>query len=291
MTCFDELRDSLVSLNATLQQQVVEFAREEADRVSGSSTSGTIPLLNAVRLEYCFLISPAISATSVQRFVCKVVCRYRKLCGANGQSDESVSQLTTLACMATLRTTHPEQEKPNGHSLQHVSVLRSAFLLRYCLTRSKDDYPTLVVLTRLLILLGTVSLSAVMFMKLSIKNLQWENAGHLLLTRLSTVHPGRTHGDEPKFDPLQTLDLALTANDNSVKSVRRHIMAGLNHKSYMNVMETIGLREDLKRSFSKQLYIVENARVKRLRDLLDSEKQPLKLSEWRRLYFIVNGMT
>ena len=279
MTCFDELRDPLASLDATLQQHVVEFASEEADIISESSTSSTIPLLNAVRLEYCFLFSPAMSATFAQDFVCKVVCRYGKLCGTNGKSDESVSQLAMLACMATLRATHAKQERQSGHSLQPVSLLRSAFLLRYCLTRSKDDYPTLVVLTRLLILLGAVSLSALIFKKLNIKNLQWENAGHLLLTRLSTLHPQRTNADDGIFDPLQTLDVALVANNNSVKSVTRHIMAGLNHKSYVNAMETIRLREDLKSSFSKQLYIVERTRVRRLRDLSESGKEPLSFGE------------
>jgi N-terminal acetyltransferase B complex non-catalytic subunit len=290
LTCFDELRAPVGLLDAPFQQRLVEFSQDEARKLSQLPTASPMVLLNALKLEYCFLVSPATSATITRDFVCKIVCRYREFCSANRQSDESVAQLAMLACTATLRATHVEQENKGNPNLQYVSYLQAAFLLRYCLTRMKDDYPTLVVLTRLLTLLGAVSFSAIIFKKLSIKNLQWENAGHLLLTRLSTLHPQGSNGDEGTFDPLQTLDVAMAANANSIRSVRRHIMAGLNHKSYVNVVETIGLREDLRKSFSKQLYEVEATRAKRLRDLPDSEREPFSSGKWHIPHLIFEDM-
>ena len=294
LACFDEFRDAVGVLDTALQRRFVELAREEGSRFSEALASSITPVLNALKLEYCFLISPSVSAMLARDFVCKVVRRYEEFCNTDRGSDQSVAQLAMLACMTMFHVTHTGQERINDRKFQHVSFLQTVFLLRHCLTRCRDDYPTLVVLSRILTLLGTVSFSASIIQKLSIKNLQWENAGHLLITRLSTLHPQRSNGDEGTFDPLQTLDLAVAANANSVRSVRRHIMAGLNHKSYVNVIETIELREDLKKSFSKQLYDVESARIKRLRDLPGPEREPLSSGEEqttplidRRLYVLM----
>ena len=270
LSCFDELRAPLQVLQTNLQRDFVNFALQTANTQSESRTSSVVPHLNTLKFEYCFFISPNSAVQSAQDFCCKVIDTYQQFCTTKKDSGEPGAQLVMLACMALLRPTQPVQEYTVDRNLQKTSYLQAAFLLRYCLTRCKDNYPTLVVLTRILTFLGAVSLSTTFFKRLSIKNLQWENAGHLLLTRLSTLHPHQTKGNEDAFDPLQMLDLAMTANTTSVRSVRRLIMVGFNHKSYVNVMETISLRKDLKKSFSKQMYCIENARVHRLRNIPSS---------------------
>lgn len=290
LTCFDEFRNVVGKLNPALQKRFVELAQDEGSRFSESVASSMTPVLNAVKMEYCFLISPSMSAMLVRGFVYKVIRKYDKFSHMDRCSGPSLAQLAVVACMTLFRAAQVEREKTNKSDLQHVSFLQTAFLLRHCLTRCRDDYPSLVVLSRVLTLLGAVSFSALIFQKLSVKNLQWENAGHLLITRLSTLHPQRSYGEEEMFDPLQTLDLAVTANVNSVRSVRRHIMAGLNHKSYINVIETVELRENLKRSFSKQLYELESGRIRGLRDLPGPETEPLwSGEEWTNPRIVVIG--
>jgi N-terminal acetyltransferase B complex non-catalytic subunit len=274
LSCFDELRTPLEVLETNLQQDFVDFALETAKTKSESGNSSVIPYLNTLKFEYCFLISPKTAIQPAQDFSCKAIDIYQQFCTTKKDSGEPGTQLAMLACTALLQPVQAVREGMMDRNLHIISYLQAAFLLRYCLTRSKDNYPTLVVLTRILTLLGSVSLSATFFKRLSIKNLQWENAGHLLLTRLSTLHPQRSNS-ESTFDPLQMLDLAIAANNTSVKSARRLIMVGLNHKSYINVMETISLREDLKKSFSKQMYCIENARAQRLRDIPSSARDDL----------------
>jgi N-terminal acetyltransferase B complex non-catalytic subunit len=271
LSCFDELRDPLDVLDAEYQQKFVDLTHEAASVNSEPGPLSIIRVLNALKLEYCFLISPQTATFSLQDFSCKVVDTYQQFCSTEKDSGEPGAQLPMLASMALLQTHQTEQEGTVDQNLQHVSYLQAGFLLHYCLTRFRDNYPTLVVLTRITTLLGAISFSAKFFKKLSIKNLQWENAGHLLLTRLSTLHPQGSRGGEGSFDPLQMLDLATSANANSVRSVRRLIMVGLNNKSYVNVMETISLREDLKKSFSKQMYRIESARGQRLRGISSTE--------------------
>ncbi len=273
LSCFDELRSALEVLDAIFQQEFIDYANDHFRTNPGLTASTVVPALNVLKLEYCFLITPKMSTQPTCDFGCKVLGAYQELCTTKRDSGEAGAQLAMLASTVLLQGRQTVKEGIVDHSLQNASLLQAAFLLNYCLTRSRDSYPALVVFARLSTLLGAISLSAIYFRKLSIKNLQWENAGHLLLTRLSTIHPQRSQDSEGTLDPLQLLDLAMAANAKSVRSVRRLIMVGLNNKSYVNVMETISLREDLKRSFSKQMYCIESARTKRLRDISDNEKE------------------
>lgn len=273
LPCFDELRAPLEMLDEPSQQDFIDFVRKTADKGSASRSLAIVTALNALKLEYCFLASRTTATVVMQDFSRQVIGLYRQFSATRKEGGDQIAQMVILACMALLRPSQTDDE--SDWDLENVSRLQAAFLLRYCLTRSGDNYPALVVLTRVASLLGAISLSATFFKKLSIKNLQWENAGHLLLTRLSTLHPQRSRGGEGAFYPLQTLDLAMAANADSVRCVRKLIMVGLSSKSYVNVMETISLREDLKRSVSKELYLIESARTKRLWGGSSSEREAL----------------
>lgn len=272
LSCFDELRDVVDVLDVSQRQSLISFAEEHAkERSESSASSPTARSLNALKLEYCFSISAAISVGGGQEFACKAISSYQS-CFLDGESGALIAPMAMLACMAVLQAS---QEGVKGDAHLHLTRLQAGILLRHCLARSRDDYATLVVLTLLSRLLGAISLSATLFEKLSIRNLQWENTGHLLLSRLSTLHPHGSNTSEGRFDPLQMLDIATAANLRSVKSVRSHVMAGLDQKSYVNVMETIEFKEGLKQSFARHLYNVEHARIRRLRDLADLERAPL----------------
>jgi N-terminal acetyltransferase B complex non-catalytic subunit len=273
LSCFEELRGAVAALDTDSQRNFVDCAVTAVNINSVSEASSVVQVLNALKLEYCFLISREPTERAVQDFSIKAVDTYRQFCCTDRKSDNPVVQLAMLACMTLLRVNKKKQKSVIDRTFQPTSYVQAGFLLSYCLSRCKDDYPTLVMLILTSTLLGTISLAAASFRKLSVKNLQWENAGYLLLTRLSTLHPHRSKGREEVFDPLQMLDLAIVANENSVRSIRRHIMAGLDHKSYVNVLDTIELKQDLKRSFTRQLYYLESARAKRLRDFPAAERE------------------
>jgi N-terminal acetyltransferase B complex non-catalytic subunit len=276
LSCFDELRDVVDSLDARRQQDFIHFTQDHAEQGPEASVSRGIRTLNALKLEYCYAISPAGSATTSQNFACKAIDIYKQSCSHEGESGVAIAQTAMLACMALLRSGEAESEDKHAQANRHIARLQSGFLLRHCLERSKDDHTTLVVLTYLSTLLGAISISAVCFGKLSIKNLQWESAGHLLLSRLSTLHPLKFKGgDGARLDPLHKLQHAIGIKKHFLASVTEHVMAGLNQRSYVNVLETIEFKEDLKRSYSESLFQVEYARTTRLRDLTDSNRDKI----------------
>lgn len=146
-------------------------------------------------------------------------------------------------------------------------VLQANMILRTASIKFKDYYPLRVLLLQVQMISGQVHLAMDTFLQLSVKNLQWETVGHLLLTRISTLHP-RQHGyGEDSLNPLGALDLALTVSDNSQRSLDKAIREGLKHESYSNVMDTVQLRSNLQRSFVRQLYTVEERKCRRVLDI------------------------
>jgi N-acetyltransferase B complex (NatB) non catalytic subunit len=265
--CFDDLREAVHFLSADSLGHFLKFVEDTVRSNSQVPASPAIPRLNELKVGYCFSISKAEEAGLVTAFLPRILRRYRDTLADDGIDHEITAQIATLACMALFRAHQLSQENGRNNQSGFVSQLQAAALLRYHMTRSEDNYATFIVLSRLLVLSGSLSLSAKCFKDLSIKNLQWENAGHLMLTRLSTLHPQRSKTSIGTFEPLQMFDLALITNTNSIRSSRRQIMVGLNHKSYVNVLESLTLKDDLRKSFSKQLFRLENDRIRRLRDV------------------------
>lgn len=146
-------------------------------------------------------------------------------------------------------------------------VLQANMILRTASVKFKDYYPLRVLLLQVQLIRGQVHLAMDTFLQLSIKNLQWETVGHLLLTRISTLHPRQYGYGEDSLNPLAALDLALTVSDNSQRSLDKAIREGLRHESYSNVMDTVRLRENLQRSFVRQLYTVEERKCRRALDI------------------------
>lgn len=163
LSCFDELRGPLEVLDVKFQRHFIDFTHEKAKAGSESESPILHPTLHSLKFEYCFFISHEPAAETTPIFVRKVVDTYQRFCIKASDSGEPYAQLAMLACMATLQVCQTELQSTLDQNLLHLCHLQTAFLLRYCLTRKRDDYPTSVVLTRICTLLGAISLSATFF--------------------------------------------------------------------------------------------------------------------------------
>ena len=117
------------------------------------------------------------------------------------------------------------------------------------------------------------------FVKLSIKNLQYENVAHIILERISTLHPF-PHGDgESAFEPLAALDAGLSVLERSEKALNTGIREGLRNGAYVNVIDSVRLKGELQRSINRPIYGVEERRVARLTGEGMKEDVVLRLKE------------
>jgi N-terminal acetyltransferase B complex non-catalytic subunit len=168
-----------------------------------------------------------------------------------------------IAAMALL-----QPNKTSGE-VSDKSFIRAAGILERLLVDSPHNYEAILSLIRIYILLGAGSLALKAFSKLSIKHVQYETVGHILFTRFATIHPFSAppyEGAEYKdFDPqaafVQGLDFYRSAN----LTVSRSLMNGLREGSYVNLEETIELRNRLSDSICRRILALETRRVQRLR--------------------------
>ena len=98
------------------------------------------------------------------------------------------------------------------------------------------------------------------FKKLSVKNLQFETVGHLILTRISSSQPG-LGGGQNDLDPLFELDTSLTVLENADNTLVRGIREGLRFGSYSNIYNSVKMRSDIEQSVNKQIYAIEERKV------------------------------
>lgn len=173
--------------------------------------------------------------------------------------------LCILAAMALLRT----EETPNMQAqVSDTAVIRAAAILERLLRDSPHNYEARLLLVRAYVLLGAGSLALQTFSTLSIKHMQYETVGHNLYTRLATIHPHSappTEGAEYKdFDPqaalIRCLNFYRTSEITSLKFRSRALEDG----SYVNAAECVDLRDSLRNSICRQMYVLDVRRAQRL---------------------------
>lgn len=119
--------------------------------------------------------------------------------------------------------------------------------------------------------LGLFSLSFATFISLSVKNLQWETVGHLVLTRSGTLHPHQPHDEnlsktgkpEPAFDPSEAIDSTLQVSEKLVNGLSNSVQKGLNAGSYSNVVDAVDTKKKIERSLWRRVCAVEEQKVAR----------------------------
>ncbi|KAL4964734.1 MDM20/NAA25 family protein [Aspergillus stella-maris] len=274
--CFGDLLSYLPSLDKESISKFVEFASKAALQSEKTGPFKGVAVINALKLEYCFLLSSDASNVSKEQgeeFVSRCLKEYCEVERPDKSSAPSTIEsqpsddLCVLAAMALLRfssswVSRKQEEIPD------VMLIRAAALLERLVADSPHNSQALLLLVRLYLRLGAGSLALKTFSKLSVKQMQFETVAHSLFTRLATVHPHSAppiDGAEYKdFNPqsafVQSMIFYLSANATS----SRQRWNGLEYGSYVNVEGTIELQRRLKQSICRRMYALEVKRVQRL---------------------------
>lgn len=242
--CFDDLIPRLRRMGTPIVKDFANSLVRENDSPSPSQQ-----LFN-LKMDYNILFGDEASASEVLEYIMRALTFFNTT-----QDDPSAAEAGLLAAMALLEAYLESNEI--GFMLQSSMVLHTASL------RFKDYYPLRVLLMQLQMISGHMHLGMHNFIRLSIKNLQWETLGHFVLTRISTLHPCQQGRGEESANPIALLDTALTIFDNSQRSLNRALSDGLKNGSYGNVIDTVEVRTRLEQSIAKQIYIVEERKCQR----------------------------
>lgn len=244
--CFDDLIQRLRVVGVEAVSSFQERLKDEPPSNAPSARN-----LFLLKLQYHVLSTAEYTPQDFSSFASKALELYHV-----AQDNESVAaEAAFLAVLALLRLAHKSEEP--------AFVLGSSIVLHTACSNFKDYYPLRVLLIQLQMTSGQIHLAMQNFAQLSVKNLQWETVGHLLLTRISTLHP-RQHGrGEDSLNPSGALDTALYVSGNSQRSIDRAISDGLKQGSYSNVIDTAELKKNLRRSLNRQLFMIEQCKIQR----------------------------
>ncbi|KAJ5896158.1 uncharacterized protein N7473_005557 [Penicillium subrubescens] len=243
---------------------------------------GSVPMINALKLDYCLNISGPESKPSQQK-IDDLVARCLKLYqtayeegkakkstgGAQGASSTIESQpIDDLCILAAMCLLQPTEMGEKEAQIPGTALIRAAGILERLCRDSPHNYEALLLLVRVYLLLGAGSLALSTFSKLSVKQIQYDSVAHVLFTRLSTVHPHSAppvDGAEYKdFDPLSAFVQGLNFFRNSEVNTMRYRTAGLDEGSYVNTEEIIELRRCLSKSINRRMYALDARRIQRL---------------------------
>ena len=230
-----------------------------------ASTSREILLYLKLLLRYHLSVSP--SANALLDFSKNALKLYAV------STDQR--QVLPEACFLAVVTLSKLGEGTDDHLTgTFTHLLPCIMLLRHCLQSSEDFFPAQLLLIRLYLLIGSVSLAFIQFKKLSVKNMQWETLGHLITNRISTIHPiasgSRMPSEDTKFSPSEGLETTISVADNSQRLLTRGIMQGLNLGSYANVLEAVQIRLQAASSFNTQIALVEKRDVEIMNGTTDT---------------------
>ncbi|KAK5064177.1 hypothetical protein LTR84_000009 [Exophiala bonariae] len=277
--CFDDLKGPLRRLNET---QIQSFR----DARAAAAEQNTLERLFALELEYSLL--PDASKTSdLVDFAARALKLYH-ISSSEGSS-QPCPEAAFLAVLAILRLGTMNTSGAGGKAtdekqqpIDHDHVLRAIILLETVRSSFEDYYQLTVVLIRLQAYLGLLSSAMTTFTKLSVKNMQYETVAHLILTRISSLHPSPITipstssttsssggGGGAVFDPLTAIETGLTVLENADGALVRGIREGLRFNSYSNIHNSVDMRLQLHNSASRRVYAVEERKLRRLRGIAD----------------------
>ncbi|KIW26278.1 uncharacterized protein PV07_09389 [Cladophialophora immunda] len=241
--CFDDLKEPLRQLDTPHFDRFKQI-------VSGHE--GNLAKLFDLKLAYSTL-PPDASRSDLLDFAHRALQIYQ----TSLSESPSCPEAALLAVLAILRLA-------NGKSSPSI-VLFALILLQVARSKFEDYYILTILLVQLQSHLGLLSLGMENFVKLSVKNLQWETVGHLILTRISSLHPASGTELQQDFEPLLALETGLTVLENADGALVRGIREGLRFNSYSNIYNSVKMRSEIERSMNKQIYAIEERKVRRWR--------------------------
>ncbi|KAI9368067.1 N-acetyltransferase B complex non catalytic subunit-domain-containing protein [Aspergillus egyptiacus] len=274
--CFGDLLSYSPSLDRSSISKFVEYAAEVAVNDEQKGPSKGVAVINALKLEYCLLLSSdadSMSREKVEDFVSRCLKEYRETdrpkqdAASSTIESQPSDDMCILAAMGLIRfsqawVSSKQEEIPD------IMLIRAAAILERLLLDSPHNYQALLLLVRLYLRLGAGSLALKAFSKLSVKQIQFETVAHNLFTRLASVHPHSAppiEGAEYKdFNPQSAFVQALNFYRTADVTSTRHRSNGLEYGSYVNTEGTIELQRRLKHSVCRRMWALEVKRVQRL---------------------------
>ncbi|KIX00353.1 uncharacterized protein Z518_10492 [Rhinocladiella mackenziei CBS 650.93] len=240
--CFDDLKESLRQLDKARFDDFMKCLSENHENLAE---------LFKLKLSYSSFSSD-VRRKDLLDFICRALSLYQ----GSLSKGPACAEAAILAVMALLRLSQTEDTRQ--------SILFAIIFLQIARSEFEDYYLLNILLVQLQSYLGLLSLAMESFVKLSVKNMQWETVGHLILTRISSLHPSSTGHGENAFEPLKVVDTGLTVLENAENALVRGIREGLRFSSYSNIYNSIRMRSDIERSVNRQVYAIEERKLRRL---------------------------
>lgn len=237
--CFDDLQESLRDLDKARFDDFTSSCPEE----------GSLSRLFKLKLSYSSLDVDVLHK-DLLAFTSRALQLYHSALSNAAGCPEAV----ILAVMAILRLSTAEETRSPFIAVVFLQIARTKF---------EDFYLFSVLLVQIQAHLGLLSLAMETFSRLSVKNLQWETVGHLILTRISSLHPMSSAPGEDTFEPLRAVDTGLTVLENADNALVRGIREGLRFNNYSNIHNSVAMRSDIERSVNRQIYAIEERKLRR----------------------------
>ncbi|GJP87757.1 cytoskeleton organization protein [Aspergillus niger] len=275
--CFGDLRSYVPALDKTSVLKFVEYiSASAAGQTDEKNPSKEVAKINALKCEYCFLLSANesnASKTKVEEFVSRCLQVYREVERPEKSSAPSTIEsqpsddLCLLAAMSLIRFSGA-WISDSSEQVPDTVLIRAAAILERLLVDSPHNYQALLLLVRIYLRLGAGSLALKTFSKLSVKQIQFETVAHNLFTRLATIHPHSAppiEGAEYKdFNSQSAFVQALNFYKSADVTTVRNRSKGLDYGSYFNVQGTIDLQKRLKQSICRRMWALDVRRIQRL---------------------------
>ena len=151
-----------------------------------------------------------------------------------------------------------------------IRLLQALSLLDFLLSRSKHNYQALLIIVQLYVRIGAGSLAFTTYSRLSIKQIQHDTMSHILLTRVSTLHPHTittmAGGDyvAKDLDPAIHLSEAVSIYPKTHVDVRVQIRKAIEAGNYAQVARFWDFDIRQFNSICKHMWHVEGRRIERL---------------------------
>ncbi|KAK4940477.1 hypothetical protein LTR10_019461 [Elasticomyces elasticus] len=243
--CYDDLEASLRQLDKNRRD---EFTKTQ------SEASESLGQLFSLKMSYGFMPQD-VSTKDLTSFILQALEVFEKSISTTSPCPEAA----ILAILAIIRLSPTKDSSQN--------TLFTAILLQIARAKFEDYYLFSIFLILLQAKLGLLSLAMQTFTRLSVKNMQYETVAHLILTRISSLHPAATSGNGDSslaFDPSSAIDTGLTIIENADTALVRGIREGLRFNSYSNIYNSVKMRSAIERSMNRQILAIEERKLARL---------------------------
>jgi N-acetyltransferase B complex (NatB) non catalytic subunit len=246
--CFDDLRLSLKYLDEKHHKDFSNFLTAQIQQESNTQN-----LLFSLKYDRLIVPDDENDASTLERASIAI-----ELFTFSAAKDTPCPEAGLLAALDLLAIA-ARNENPRPDYL-----LRAILVLELCSSKYPDYYPYSILLIQCYSYMGLMSLAMEVFIKLSVKNLQWENVAHIILNRVSTLHPFQSGKGETMLSPSGACEAGLGILDKSTDALNSGIREGLKHGSYSNILDSVQLKNDFRRSVNRRLYALEENKIARL---------------------------